>query len=961
MLIALLRKVQAPVFLWPLSEQSLPTWTAILTVLVTAFLWSFVASSGAKDLRDEKKRDSLLRVLDTILEYVAKKDQEAAKALKQPAEDEGEDDEDFGPEGMPEASRVMDLLWDNVHGIRTTEYGISAQDPRYGKAQALLKRLAALELRKAVHRTKQAVRIAKGEGAVPRNSEEINEYFEYRSGENLREVIEFQSQSLKKHLGAEYVDEQQLQQAEAYLKEVYQNRSKHMAKVFSLVAPHVPMLLFCVVLLMIQTLFQSVFHQIGYWMLPVEMAVAGDYAGMRFTLLQIFVGHVIFDVVNTVREAFEDRACTQLHSSVTQGVLQALLQQDYEYFDRTNPGVLQERLNHDADQLGHNLIYFPQEILRMVVEVLACLLIVYRETPTDLFMMAIAPLGPIMVLQFFIIRFWQRMDDKMCKLDESSAASTGETLREIKTVRQFAMESQESDKFAANSVHCRILREQVSTSHRIVGCLFGLSIYGGLVFTVWLGAYRVNSGEMTVAGLMDLTFKLNFNVVHTLRRLIEQLPRFNRLMQPLARISELLESSPKIEPTFGETSGLRPRKFHGLIEFDNVHFAYPTDPRKRILNGLTFTIEPGQKVALIGSTGCGKSSTMSLLQRLYDPQQGCIRIDGRPLKDYDLRYLRQRIVIVDQFTVLFASSVRDNIIYGMDGATDKEIEQACKEAQAWDFLQEKPDKLMTMVSSGGSNFSGGQRQRIAIARAIVRDPDVILLDEATASLDNENEKLVQTALDKLARKGSALVIAHRLSTIKDSDKIVVIDKGMVVEEGSHDELLARGSAEFESSAADMAAGPLPPPAPLCLAHAVTDAPWPAIAKFMQQDESPLSFAPPPPLVELTRASTCPGVTSAHGERGHVTYRKLWDASAATKDKMTMRQMQQNIDQMEVELSQMKSKVRAIRTHTSSLHSPLPAWGTCTVPRLAKKLSAISDLRIDGAASDVNEVNTAASF
>ena len=180
---------------------------------------------------------------------------------------------------------------------------------------------------------------------------------------------------------------------------------------------------------------------------------------------------------------------------------------------------------------------------------------------------------------------------------------------------------------------------------------------------------------------------------------------------------------------------------------------------------------------------------MSLLQRLYDPHEGTILIDGHDLKDYDIRFLRSRIVIVDQFTVLFNVTIFDNLTYGMNGVSHEEVVQACKDAKAWDFIQKKPDGLYTVIQDGGKNLSGGEKQRLAIARAMVRKPDVILLDEATSALDNKNEALVQAALDTFTQKGSALVIAHRLSTIMDSDKIIVIDEGEKVEEGSHEQLL----------------------------------------------------------------------------------------------------------------------------------------------------------------------------
>jgi ABC-type multidrug transport system fused ATPase/permease subunit len=374
---------------------------------------------------------------------------------------------------------------------------------------------------------------------------------------------------------------------------------------------------------------------------------------------------------------------------------------------------------------------------------------------------------------------------------------------------------------------------------------------------------------MSAPQVLDLMFKLNFNVVFPARALMRTMPQITNLRAPLLRICDLLDYSPKIEPspdllqikvsssdelarilascsmvkdgmfsdcrlvtTCGLSGGdvqvpagsqlvsywsegmempindnmsipgtvsypvwvqfsekIRPARFHGHIEFDDVHFAYPSAMQKPVLQGLSFTVEPGQKVALVGKTGCGKSSVMSLLQRLYRPQSGRIKIDGRPIEDYDVHFLRSRIVIVDQSTVLFAKTLRENIAYGLHGVTDEEVRHACQNAVAWEFINEKPDKLMTAVTTGGANLSGGQRQRVAIARAMIRKPDVILLDEATSALDAKNERVVQEALDKLAQNGSALVVAHRLSTIQDSDKIIVVNDGTKVQEGVHEDLL----------------------------------------------------------------------------------------------------------------------------------------------------------------------------
>ena len=245
-----------------------------------------------------------------------------------------------------------------------------------------------------------------------------------------------------------------------------------------------------------------------------------------------------------------------------------------------------------------------------------------------------------------------------------------------------------------------------------------------------------------------------------------------------------------------EKPKLKPDRFKGHLVFENVKFTYPTERQKPVLRGFSFEVKPGQKVACVGKAGCGKSTSVSLLQRLYDVDEGQVLVDGHRIQEYDVRHLRRSVGIVAQDNVLFSTSIKENIIYGMGEGqlrtpTDDEIWEVCEKANAKEFIMEFPNLLNTHVGERGVKLSGGQKQRIAIARAMIRNPSILLLDEATSALDPVNERIVQKALDALMKDydGVAIVIAHRLTTVKNCDNIVVMDKGRKVEEGTHQELL----------------------------------------------------------------------------------------------------------------------------------------------------------------------------
>lgn len=263
------------------------------------------------------------------------------------------------------------------------------------------------------------------------------------------------------------------------------------------------------------------------------------------------------------------------------------------------------------------------------------------------------------------------------------------------------------------------------------------------------------------------------------------------------QLKNLFDLKPSIDSW--STDGAPLLSVDGTVEFRDVHFRYPTRPEQPVLRGLNLSVKPGQYIALVGASGCGKSTTIALLERFYDPLVGGIYIDGKEISSLNLNDYRSFIALVSQEPTLYQGTIRENILLGADreDVPESEIVFACKEANIYDFIMSLPDGFNTVVGSKGSMLSGGQKQRVAIARALLRDPKILLLDEATSALDSESEHVVQAALDKAAKGRTTIAVAHRLSTIQKADIIYVFDQGVIVESGDHTELMNKGGRYSE--------------------------------------------------------------------------------------------------------------------------------------------------------------------
>lgn len=471
--------------------------------------------------------------------------------------------------------------------------------------------------------------------------------------------------------------------------------------------------------------------------------------------------------------------------------LSSLLQQDFEYFDKHSVGSLNSRLNGDAEELKRNLLGKTREFVSESTAIIANAYLVYAMVPFDMFIASIVPLPIVAFGQVWLLKLARRWDRQAHFMREDADSNVGQVLGEMKTVRDFVTERQELAKFEQNTGFMVAVEESHAAKRNIIGHLMHLLHVVGEAVTLIVGTQKVAHGELKAGELVLVMAMLSGMVGGKLRGMIDRIRELSMVMEPAGRICDLLQTTPSIEPLQG-ASEKECLNLHGRLEFDQVEFRYPTELRVPAIRSVSFVIEAGQMAGIVGHAGCGKSTIFKLIKRLYDPTQGRIILDGRPLPEYCVHHLRRKIAVVAQENVLFNTTLRENIIYGMTPPpSDEQVQRALSQASVLEFVDALPDKIYTMVGSRGMTLSGGTRQRIAIARAMIRAPQILILDEATSALDPENEKIVQSALDNLiaSTNATALVIAHRLTTIKECNPIIVFSEGRVVEQGTHEELL----------------------------------------------------------------------------------------------------------------------------------------------------------------------------
>jgi ABC-type multidrug transport system fused ATPase/permease subunit len=404
----------------------------------------------------------------------------------------------------------------------------------------------------------------------------------------------------------------------------------------------------------------------------------------------------------------------------------------------------------------------------------------YTTPKLTFFMLATIPVLVIIAMVFG--RFIRKLSK--ATQDELAAANVvvEETLQSIVTVKSFTGEAYESKRYGLGLERVVHVALKAASFRGAFISFIIFALFGGIVAVIWYGATLVSEGTMSVGDLVSFVLYTTF-IGGSIAGLGDIYGQVQKAIGSSERVIEILNESPEAE---GEAED--DQSVEGNVEFDNVYFQYPTREDHIVLHGISFSIRSGEKIALAGYSGAGKSTIIQLLLRFYEIGEGRILLDGMPIQQWNLKRLRSSIGIVPQEVLLFGGSIRENIAYAKQGATEEEIILAARKANAWQFIEKFPEGLGTLVGERGVKLSGGQRQRIAIARAILKNPSILILDEATSSLDAESEALVQEALDELMKNRTTIVIAHRLATIRKVDRIYMIKDGEIVEEGNHEGL-----------------------------------------------------------------------------------------------------------------------------------------------------------------------------
>ena len=579
---------------------------------------------------------------------------------------------------------------------------------------------------------------------------------------------------------------------------------KQMARMYVHVKPYRTEFFIGLVMLLLSSGSNLAFPKYLGELVDAAQTKPSDIDGIAMTLGGILLAQSIFSFG---RIFFFERVAQRSLASLRSAMYSHLVSLPLPFFHEKRIGELTNRLQSDIGVLQETFTSTLAEFIRQIVIIVGGIaLLVYQSPSLTGFMLMVLPL--VVLLAVF---FGGRIRKYAKEVQTASAESNtivDETLSAAATVKAYTQEHFEKtryraalDRVAELGIRGGILRGGFSS-------FIILGLFGSLVAVVWKGASLIATGEMASGQLFSFVIYSGF-IGGSVGGLADVYSRLQRAMGATEAIMAMLDEAPEqggpedhSAAQTALTSNLESeagrKELVPALEFRGLHFAYPTRPDGPVLRGLNLVVQEGQQAALVGASGAGKSTVVQLLYRFHDPQQGQLLIRGQDARDWPLQDLRGRMAWVPQDVALFGRSILDNIRYGRPEASDEEVRRSAEDANAWEFIERFPEGWNTQVGERGVQLSGGQRQRIAIARAMLRNPKLLVLDEATSSLDPESEALVQGALEKLMQGRTSVVIAHRLSTVRHADLIAFLHEGQIAEVGSHEELMARSKGRYRA-------------------------------------------------------------------------------------------------------------------------------------------------------------------
>ncbi|MDP3432792.1 MAG: ABC transporter transmembrane domain-containing protein [Bacteroidota bacterium] len=519
-----------------------------------------------------------------------------------------------------------------------------------------------------------------------------------------------------------------------------------------------------------------------------ELVNSGNKVATAYTVNEIALMLVVVLLVQSVFSYFR----IVLFVNVTEKTLAFLRQDTYshliklplKFFDQRRVGELNSRISADIILLQETLTTTLAEFIRQIIIIIGGIVLLTITSPKlTLFMLAVLP--GIMILARVFGKFIRKFSKQVQSQVAESNTIVEETLQGIQSVKSYTNEYFEIARYRKKTEEIAEVGIKSGKYKGAFSAFIVFGLFGALVAVIWKGSAMLATGELVAGDLFSFVIYSAFvgGTIGGLASVYTSIQKFIGATEDLFAIFNEQEEDLK-EITVLDSKD----ELHGQISFRNLTFAYPSRPDENVLRNINVDISANQMVALVGASGAGKSTIATLLLRLHDATSGGILFDGKDSREFSLSALRSQIALVPQDILLFGGTIRENIAYGKQGATDAEITEAAQKANAMEFISRFPEKLETIVGERGTQLSGGQRQRIAIARAVLKNPKILILDEATSSLDSESERLVQDALEKLMQGRTSVVIAHRFSTIRKADQILVLEHGQLIEKGTHEEL-----------------------------------------------------------------------------------------------------------------------------------------------------------------------------